>query len=341
MECLAKVKTGGKKMKTGLLLILLFPILIVFSLSACSALTNRSTPSGRTIDPIVSTEWLNANIRMENLCIIDIRSSGDYAAGHIPGSLSEPFQTTMDPCTGPGSNWVVGSGDCLWLEVPDADDLFNTIGKLGITSASKVVVVSSPNPGEPLFYGFANPTRVADTLIYAGVASVAILDGGYPKWVSEGRTVTKEIPALKSVKYQGRVDKSMFVTIDHVHERIGKAVILDARDAHVYSGRVTEPTADKPGHIPEAESLPTPWIWRHNPDGTYTYREPETLSKMASNAIGRSADPESKEIIVYCGVGGYAGAWWFVLTQVLGYENVRIYDGSAQEWSRHYDMVVD
>ena len=323
------------------LLILLCPILVVFFISACSVFTNRSAPSGRTIDPIVSTEWLNANLGMENLIVIDIRSSKDYAAGHIPGSISEPFQTKMDPCTGPGSNWVVGSEDCLWLQVPDTDDLFDTIGMLGITRDSKVVLVSAPNPGEPLFYGLANPTRVAVTLIYAGVANAAILDGGYPKWVSEGRTVTEEVPVLTPVTYRGSLDKSMFVTLGHVRESIGKAVILDARDAHVYSGKVVEPFADKPGHIPGSESLPTPWIWRHNPDGTYTYRKPEMLAKMASTAIGRFADPEGKEIIIYCGVGGYAGAWWFVMTQELGYENVRIYDGSAQEWSRHYDMVFD
>ncbi len=278
---------------------------------------------------------------MENLFIIDIRGVKEYAAGHIPGAISEPFETEMDPCSGPASNWVVGTGDCLWLQAPDPEDLFDTIGKLGITRDSKVVLVSAPTTGDPLFYGFANPMRVADTLIYAGVASVTILDGGYPKWVSEGRTVTKEVPGLTPVTYRGSVDRSMFVTMDHVHEHIGKSVILDARDAHVYSGRTIEPFADKPGHIPGAESLPTPWIWQQNPDGTYTYREPEILGKMASNAIGKAAIPESKEIIVYCGVGGYAGAWWYVLTQVLEYDNVRIYDGSAQEWSRHYDMVAD
>jgi thiosulfate/3-mercaptopyruvate sulfurtransferase len=61
---------------------------------------------------------------------------------------------------------------------------------------------------------------------------------------------------------------------------------------------------------------------------------------MASGVIGESAHPRSQEIIVYCGVGGYASSWWFVLTQVLGYENVKIYDGSAQEWAKNYDMVI-
>ena len=328
-------------MKPEALLTLLSTILIASSLSGCSASIRHEAPSGRMIDPIVSTEWLNANSRLENLFIIDIRGPADYAAGHIPGSINEPFVTASDPCTGPSSNWIIGTKDCLWLELPDVNDLFSTIGKLGITKDSRVVIVTSPNPNEPPFFGFANATRVADTLIYAGVGNVAILDGGYPKWVSEGRTTTKKVPALRSAAYQGKINKTMFVPMDYVNKQIGKAIIIDARDADVYSGLGVETTANKAGHIPKAESLPTPWIWNHNPDGTYTYEDPKTLGKMASGVIGKSADPMSQEIIIYCGVGGYASTWWFVLTQVLGYDDVRIYDGAAQEWSRNYDMVID
>jgi thiosulfate/3-mercaptopyruvate sulfurtransferase len=130
----------------------------------------------------------------------------------------------------------------------------------------------------------------------------------------------------------------MFVPAAYVQKRGGEAVIIDARDAVVYDGGVTEPFADKPGHIPGARSLPAPWIWNENPDGTYTYKDSKTLLTMASGVIG---DPGSQEIIVYCGVGGYASSWWFVFTQALGYQNVKIYDGAAQEWVKHYDMVVD
>jgi thiosulfate/3-mercaptopyruvate sulfurtransferase len=293
------------------------------------------------IDPIVSTEWLNANSHLKNLFIIDIRAPADYAAGHIPGSINEPFVTASDSCTGPSSNWIIGTEACLWLELPDVDDLFSTIGKLGITKDSRVVIVTSPNPSEPPFFGFANATRVADTLIYAGVGNVAVLDGGYPKWVSESRTTTKKVPALKPVAYQGKINKTMFVSMDYVNKQIGKAIIIDARDAYDYSGLSGDTTALKAGHIPKAESLPAPWIWNHNPDGTYTYKDSKTLGKIASGVIGRPEDPGSQETIVYCGVGGYASAWWFVLTQVLGYDDVKIYDGSAQEWSRNHDMIID
>jgi thiosulfate/3-mercaptopyruvate sulfurtransferase len=130
----------------------------------------------------------------------------------------------------------------------------------------------------------------------------------------------------------------MFVPINDVKKRISDAIIIDARDAVVYAGAVTEPFTDRPGHIPNAKSLPAPWIWNENPDGTYTYKDAKTLGTMASGVVG---NPESQEIIVYCGVGGYASSWWFVMTQVLGYQNVKIYDGAAQEWAKRYDMVAE
>ena len=328
-------------MKTIAFLTLLAPILIASWLSGCSTLIRQKAPSGRMIDPIVSTDWRYANSDLETRVIIDIRGPEDYGAGHIPGSINEPFVTAFDPCTGPSSKWIAGTKDCLWLQVPDVNDLLSTVGNLGITPHSKVVIVTAPNPKEPPFYGLANATRVADTLIYAGVANVAILDGGYPKWVSEGRVTTKQVPAVKSVTYRDEVKKTMFVPANYVQKQIKDAVIIDARDANVYSGATIEPFANKAGHIPNAKSLPAPWIWNQNPDGTYTYKDPKTLGKMASGVIGESADPGSQEIVVYCGVGGYASSWWFVLTPVLGYKNVKFYDGSAQEWVKNYDMVID
>ena len=325
-------------MKTIPFFAMLASILILSLIAGCATLTGQEGTSDRKIEPIVSTKWLVASMHLKDLVIIDIRSPDAYAAGHIPGSINEPFVTAFDPCTGPTSNWIIGSKDCLWLELPAANDLMGTIGNLGITADSKVVIVTAPNPKEPPYFGLANATRVADTLIYEGVANVAILDGGYPKWAAEGRPTNKEAPALSSVTYQAAVNKAMFVPINDVKKHMSDAIIIDARDAVVYAGTVTEPFADKPGHIPNAKSLPAPWIWNENPDGTYTYKDTKTLGTMASGVVG---DPGSQEIIVYCGVGGYASSWWFVFTQALGYQNVKIYDGAAQEWVKHYDMVVD
>jgi thiosulfate/3-mercaptopyruvate sulfurtransferase len=297
------------------------------------AYAKRVPPWTRAIDPIVSTDWLADH--SPEVVILDIRDPAAYAAGHIPGSINEPFVTGFDPCKGPSSNWIIGSDDCLWLQLPDVSNLLTTIGNLGISRNTRVVVVTAPNPGEPPFYGFANATRVALTLIYAGVKNVAILDGGHPKWAAEGRPVTQDPATATPVTYSAKVNSEMVAPIEYVRKRSARSVIVDARDAEVYFGAAIEPFAPKEGHIPTARSLPTPWIWKLDGE-SYIYKDAEILNAMASGVIGKH---KANEIIVYCGVGGYGSSWWYVLTQVLGYDNVKIFDGSAQEWARYYDMV--
>ncbi len=325
-------------MKTKLLMTTV-SILALGGLLVSGAYAGSNSHGVRRIDAIVSTDWLSAH--SAEAVILDIRSPADYGAGHIPGSINEPFATAFNPACGPSSNWIIGrkigNDQCLWLELPKKEDLFMTIGNLGITRHSLVVIVTATNPGEPPYYGLANATRVALTLIYAGVENVAILDGGYPKWVAENKPTTKDVLQVTPITYDSQVNREMLVSIEYVRTHLGRAVILDARDADVYFGAAIEPFAPKNGHIPGARSLPAPWMWKLNPDGTYTYKDKEILRAMATGVTGGS---KNKEIIVYCGVGGYASSWWFVLTRVLGYENARFFDGSAQEWvMKGYEMV--
>jgi thiosulfate/3-mercaptopyruvate sulfurtransferase len=311
------------------LLMAMVSVFILGGLLIAGAYAKHTRPPFRTIAPIVATDWLEGNLGQEGLVIIDIRSPDEYAASHIPNSINIPFVV-------PFSAWITMRDDLL-LEVPDVAYLFNVFGSAGITTHSLVVIVTSlGDPLSPPYYGLANATRVADTLIYGGVKNVAILDGGYPKWAAELRPISTVPTNATPVTYNAEVNKEMFVSTEYVRKHIGKAVIIDARDAEVYFGVTIEPFADKAGHIPNARSLPTPWLWKLNLDGTYTYKDTETLRAMASGVVGRY---KGREVIVYCGVGGYASSWWFVLTQVLGYENVKFYDGAAQEWVRYYDMV--
>jgi thiosulfate/3-mercaptopyruvate sulfurtransferase len=337
-----KTEKGGEEMEKKVLFFLPMFVLFALILFTRFALAKNTPPSSRVLDPIVSTDWLKGNLSQEGLVIIDIRSPDDYAAGHIPNALNKPF---VDPAYGgaPISEWIIISDDGLLLEVPDKESLFGTIGSLGIKRDSWVVIVTAPNPGEPPFYGLANATRVALTLIYAGVKNVAILDGGYLKWVVDFPDEIDMNPTIPlGEEYQGKVNKAMFVSVAYVKEHIRKSDIIDARDADVYFGVTIEPFADKAGHIPSAKSLPAPWIWDRDENGNYLYKGVETLSAMASGVLPEPwgyKGHRNQEIIVYCGVGGYASSWWFVLTQVLGYQNVKFYDGASQEWVRYYDMV--
>jgi thiosulfate/3-mercaptopyruvate sulfurtransferase len=271
----------------------------------------------RKINPIESTDWLADNLENPGLVIVDIRSSQEYLSGHVPGAINIPFPS-----------WIVAR-DGLTVELPAEGDLFQLIGSAGINSDSNIIVVNKTDHPYPL----ADAARVCDTLIYVGVENVAILDGGQDKWVREARPLSTDLISPAAVEYRGAVDRHMFVSKDFVLAKIGKGIILDARDPAVYFGLIQEPTAAQAGHIPTAQCCPAPWIWTK--EGTY--QNSAILKDMAASL---AAEPGSQEIIIYCGVGGYTAAWWFILTRMLGYLNVKFYDGSAQDWTRDPAMPV-
>ncbi len=280
--------------------------------------------TSRSIEPLVSTDWLESNLGAEGLVIIDTRFAEDYEAGHIPGAISVPF--------GLVSAWSDCTEDLL-LELPPEAALMKTVGDCGLTAESKVVIVGrlpvAPEPPYPL----ADPVRVAATLIYAGVGDVAVLSGGHAKWLAEGRETTTEVPKVTPVSYKSAVDSGTWISTDYVKGRMGEAVLIDGRDPDVYFGASVEPFADMRGHIPTARNLPMIWAWE--PDGTY--RPVEFIEAMAAGVLGTD---RRQEIICYCGAGGYASAWWFLLTQLLGYRNVKIYDGSMEAWVDGGNPVV-
>lgn len=274
---------------------------------------------GRIIPPLVSSHWLYENLSLSNLVIIDIRSNEEYLKGHIPNAVNVPFAL-------PNSAWAITKGG-LMLEIPSKESLFETIGSIGIKSDSLVVVVGKTGHPFPL----ADAARVATTLLYAGLKNVSILDGGYEKWVNEKRPLSTDVVSPSKTTYEGATNDAILVSKEYVLQKVNskdkQSVIVDARDPDVYFGVTVEPWAPTPGHIPGAKNLPAPWLWIKN----QIYRDVETLEAMASGVVG---DDKSKEIIVYCGVGGYASALWFVLKEILGYANVKLYDGSWQEWAR-------
>lgn len=315
------------KAKKVLLIVLVCALaLLIFSGTALA-----HDCSVRTVDPIVSTAWLKAHLDLPGLVIVDVRMPG--STDYIPGSISEPGF--------PVGGWSVAFGDPLMMEVPSTPDLFALLQAKGITPGSTVVVVGAPaGAPNPAKYGWADVTRVADTLIYAGVKNVAVLDGGQPQWVKDFPGLTQagpSDPVEKEPQYSGEVLTNMFVSTEYVEQHIGRSIIVDARDLDVYLGKVDEPgwAPGAYGHIPTARPLPTPCIWATD-DGIY--RPTLALRLMAAAVVGVCKD---REIIVYCGVGGYASSWWFVLTQVLRYQNVKFYDGSSQAWYIAGNPYVD
>jgi thiosulfate/3-mercaptopyruvate sulfurtransferase len=303
------------------------PLCVVYNTITLANPTNPPIPPTRAIAPIVSTQWLEENMDTPNLVILDARTAENYAKGHIPGAINIPGLGNFYLC--------LFAPDCgLWMELPEEGALLNTIGNAGITGDSLVVVVGrTVDPYAA--YAVADAARTAITLVYAGVKNVALLSGGYDKWAAEGKKTSTAPVTPTAVKYNGVVDKAMFIQKDYVEKKIGRSTIVEAREADIYYGIIQEPWTARAGHIPSAKNLPAPWFWSFTKDkkGVISYgiwKDTNEIREMALAVLGADA---SQEIIVYCGVGGYASPVWFALTQMIGYKNVRLYDGSMQEWS--------
>jgi len=278
-----------------------FVIVLFFALPAVS--------SARDIAPFVSADWLDQNSSAPGLLIVDVRNASDYRKDHIPGAVS----ASMD-------SWAVNKNKLL-RELPASRDLLDLMGSLGMKENSKVVVVGK---GESDF-DRADAIRVAWTILMAGIKNVSVLDGGYQKWIKDKKPLTANQAPPAPGEYKGKINESAAVSKQYVLSRIGKSIIVDSRTPDVFFGVTIESFAQKPGHIKGAVNLPAPWIFTK--DGIL--RSQSELVSMANEVIGRN---KSKEIIVYCGVGVYASVWSYVLTDMLGYRDVKLYDGSMQEW---------
>ncbi|HOC45028.1 MAG: sulfurtransferase [Syntrophorhabdaceae bacterium] len=263
----------------------------------------------RSIDPVVSTDWLAGNTQDPKIVMVDIRKVEDYKAGHVPGAVNIFYNT-----------WAITEGK-LRNQIPPVDDLIDIINSAGIAADSKVVIVG--NSDTPL--NRSGITRVAWTLEYAGIENVAILDGGWEKWAADKKPVATDITKPKTTNFQPKLNKNMPVAKDDVRAAIGREVIVDVRDPDFYEGKKKLDFVARAGRIKNAVNLPA--TAAYNPNGTF--KSKKELADMAAKIVG---DDLNKNTIVYCDTGRLASVWAYLLKDVLGYKNVRMYDGSSEEW---------
>jgi len=281
------------------------------------------------LSPILSTDDLAKNLKDPGLIIVDIRKVEDYKAGHIPGAIGVFY-----------NNWAPGKGG-MQNEIPPDDDLIDLLSASGIQPDSSVVVYSTTATGADR----VNVTRVAWTLKYAGVQKVSVLSGGTEKWaVREKRELSTEMVRPKAKPYKGKFNKSVLAKKDYIKSQIGKVIIVDTREPAFFSGQQKLPFVAKAGRIKGAVNLPTVQVFDKYPPGEHmeqccwTYKDVAALKNMATGGVGNDL---SKEIIVYCDSGRVASAWWFILSEVLGYQNVKNYDGSMEEWMKDETAPIE
>jgi thiosulfate/3-mercaptopyruvate sulfurtransferase len=175
-----------------------------------------------------------------------------------------------------------------------------------------------------------------------GHEDVRIVDGGRQKWIDEGRDMTTEAPAPASVSYSAKdADESIRVRRDVVLAGLGDQgrALVDVRSPQEYSGELMAPPgyeqegASRTGHIPTAQSIP--WAQAVRDDGTF--KSPDDLRELYGGK-GVTAD---KEVLAYCRIGERSAHTWFVLRELLGYPDVKNYDGSWTEWGNLVDVPIE
>ena len=264
-----------------------------------------TTPAfARNIDPVVSVEWLEANL--DNVVIVDMRKMDEYRAGHIPGAVS-----------------LLGlyiPKDGLNNEVPEADELSELIAEAGIKANSKVVVVETAGAR------FAWATRAAWTLVYAGIADVAVLDGGFEAWTKANKRVATGMEFKDETDFEVKFVSGYFADKAYVLKSLRSAQIVDVRAYDTYFGISKAGFVDQYGHIPGAFMLPASWIV--DADGLV-----KAKAELEAMVAAQKLNPR-QEVIIHCDSGVLCTAWWWIVSQHLGWTNVRSYDGSAQEISK-------
>jgi thiosulfate/3-mercaptopyruvate sulfurtransferase len=209
----------------------------------------------------------------------------------------------------------------LLNELPSDDNLKDILSASGIEPTTQVVVVSK-NETMPFR---TDATRVAWTLRYAGVENVAVLSGGIEKWVAEKKALSKDAVKAKAKPYRGKFNKQFVANKAYVMGALGKAVLADVRAPEFYKGEKKLDFVEKTGRIKGAVNLPPGALY--NADGTY--KSKAEIEAIAKPIMGADLN---KEIIVYCDTGKVCTNWWLALYDLLGYKDVKVYDGSSMDW---------
>ena len=266
-------------------------------------------------EALVSTEWLAEHLRDPALRVLE--SDEDvllYHTGHIPGAQKLDWHTDLND---PVQRDYVSPGAFQAL-----------LREKGIDETSTVVLYGDKNNW------WATYAFWVFRLFGFPEERLRILDGGRAKWEADGRPMTTDTPAFPATHYVARErdDRRIraFREETLAHARAGLPMV-DVRSPDEYTGRKTH-MADYPqegvlrgGHIPGAVNVP--WAKAANADGTF--KPAAELRQIYEGDAGLRAD---RETIAYCRIGERSSHTWFVLTYLLGYDNVRNYDGSWTEW---------
>jgi thiosulfate/3-mercaptopyruvate sulfurtransferase len=272
-------------------------------------------------EALVSTDWVAGHLDDPNIRVVE--SNEDvllYNTGHVPGAVK--------------IDWVDDLNDPLVRDYLNAEQFAQLLSAKGISPDTTVV-----------FYGDKNNWWAC----YAfwvfqlfGHTNAKIMNGGRKKWEEAGRPLVKDVPSYPETNYpvptrdDSQIRAFRAKVMQHVKNR---GILVDVRSPGEYSGELLhmpdypQEGAIRGGHIPGARNIP--WSKAANEDGTF-----KSVAELKALYEGEGIVPD-KDIIAYCRIGERSSHTWFVLTYLLGYSNVKNYDGSWTEWGNLVGVPIE
>jgi len=273
-------------------------------------------------DVLVDTEWVAQHLDDPTIRVIE--SNEDvllYDLGHVPGAVK--------------LDWVGDLNDPLVRDYLNTEEFEQLMSRLGISNDTTVV-----------FYGDKNnwwATYAFWVFQLFGHTNAKVMNGGRKKWVDEDRPLTTDVPPITPTQYTApkRSDAEIRAFRDEVLQALqgDNVALVDVRSPDEYSGKklhmpeYPQEGALRGGHIPGAQNIP--WATTVQEDGTFKPRE---VLEQIYSAKGVTGD---KDVIAYCRIGERSSHSWFVLKYLLGYNNVKNYDGSWTEWGNSVGLPIE
>ncbi len=269
---------------------------------------------------LVETQWVAEHLDDPKIRLLE--SNEDvllYETGHIPGALK--------------LDWVGDLNDPVVRDYLDKEHFEQLMSRLGIANDTTVVL-----------YGDKNnwwATYALWVFKLFGHEDVRIMNGGRKKWTDEGRQLTREVPSYPAAQYRAkdRNDSEIRAFRDEVRQLLGKVALVDVRSPDEFTGKklhmpeYPQEGALRGGHIPTAQNIP--WAQAVKEDATFKSRQ-----ELEQLYAGKGITPD-KDVIAYCRIGERSSHTWFVLKYLLGYNNVRNYDGSWTEWGNSVGVPIE
>jgi thiosulfate/3-mercaptopyruvate sulfurtransferase len=269
---------------------------------------------------LVSPEWAQEHLNDPNVRFVEVDvDTAAYEQSHLPGAV--------------GWNWTSQLSDGIRRDIASKEDLSKLLSESGIGPNTHIVL-----------YGDNNNWFAAWAywqLKLHGLQNVSILNGGRRYWLDNGLPVTTDVAAHAPTGIQlNGPDYTARAFRDDILPRLGDPgfTLVDVRSPAEFSGEVIAPpgmteTAQRGGHIPGAQSIP--WGQTVKEDGTF--KDADALTALYA-AKGVTPD---KDVIAYCRIGERSSHSWFVLHELLGFPNVKNYDGSWTEWGSMVNVPIE